>query len=200
MWFVFFFRAEDGIRAGRVTGVQTCALPISFRPAERGGAEWDRDLGLSLFRFGLTACAAPAENRREDVAEAAEVRDVEVAAVLRGGATAACPPLAPTAAKAGARKGTVAPQLIVFLALVAVTQHVVRFVDLLEALGRLRIVGVAIGMVLLGQSPKCLLDFVRRGGFGDSQHLIVVALCRHYCPCQVSTTTRAGRSNVSRIL
>src|SRR5438876_7817804 len=25
-----FFRAEDGIRAGRVTGVQTCALPISY--------------------------------------------------------------------------------------------------------------------------------------------------------------------------
>src|SRR5438876_9169854 len=24
----FFFRAEDGIRDGRVTGVQTCALPI----------------------------------------------------------------------------------------------------------------------------------------------------------------------------
>src|SRR6266487_4028547 len=30
----FFFQAEDGIRAGRVTGVQTCALPISF-PAAR---------------------------------------------------------------------------------------------------------------------------------------------------------------------
>src|SRR5690625_3341335 len=27
MWF-FFFQAEDGIRAGHVTGVQTCALPI----------------------------------------------------------------------------------------------------------------------------------------------------------------------------
>src|SRR5438876_6788205 len=26
--FVFFFHAEDGIRDGRVTGVQTCALPI----------------------------------------------------------------------------------------------------------------------------------------------------------------------------
>src|SRR5690625_7131768 len=25
----FFFQAEDGIRAGHVTGVQTCALPIS---------------------------------------------------------------------------------------------------------------------------------------------------------------------------
>src|SRR5690348_17673933 len=27
-WCVFFFQAEDGIRDGRVTGVQTCALPI----------------------------------------------------------------------------------------------------------------------------------------------------------------------------
>src|SRR6266487_5460541 len=27
----FFFQAEDGIRDGRVTGVQTCALPISER-------------------------------------------------------------------------------------------------------------------------------------------------------------------------
>src|SRR5690348_3930413 len=25
---IFFFQAEDGIRDGRVTGVQTCALPI----------------------------------------------------------------------------------------------------------------------------------------------------------------------------
>src|SRR5690625_4192843 len=28
--FIFFFQAEDGIRDGHVTGVQTCALPISF--------------------------------------------------------------------------------------------------------------------------------------------------------------------------
>src|SRR5690625_6862781 len=26
----FFFQAEDGIRVGHVTGVQTCALPISL--------------------------------------------------------------------------------------------------------------------------------------------------------------------------
>src|SRR6266581_6053274 len=32
----FFFQAEDGIRDGRVTGVQTCALPIC-------------DAGLDLF-------------------------------------------------------------------------------------------------------------------------------------------------------
>src|SRR5690625_4519157 len=28
--FFFFFQAEDGIRDGHVTGVQTCALPIFF--------------------------------------------------------------------------------------------------------------------------------------------------------------------------
>ena len=30
--FVFFFQAEDGIRDSPVTGVQTCALPISGAP------------------------------------------------------------------------------------------------------------------------------------------------------------------------
>src|SRR5690625_4509570 len=32
---VFFFQAEDGIRDGHVTGVQTCALPISPRCRRR---------------------------------------------------------------------------------------------------------------------------------------------------------------------
>src|SRR2546426_1734303 len=34
----FFFQAEDGIRDYKVTGVQTCALPISvgLDPAQRG--------------------------------------------------------------------------------------------------------------------------------------------------------------------
>src|SRR6266508_4891389 len=30
-YFFFFFQAEDGIRDGHVTGVQTCALPIFCR-------------------------------------------------------------------------------------------------------------------------------------------------------------------------
>src|SRR2546426_928120 len=33
--FVFFFQAEDGIRDYKVTGVQTCALPISVRLRHR---------------------------------------------------------------------------------------------------------------------------------------------------------------------
>ena len=32
IWGRFFFQAEDGIRDDLVTGVQTCALPISKRP------------------------------------------------------------------------------------------------------------------------------------------------------------------------
>src|SRR5690625_7943381 len=32
---LLFFQAEDGIRDGHVTGVQTCALPISTSPTTR---------------------------------------------------------------------------------------------------------------------------------------------------------------------
>src|SRR3989449_9386376 len=39
MLFFFFFQAEDGIRDVAVTGVQTCALPISCRPGVRPSLE-----------------------------------------------------------------------------------------------------------------------------------------------------------------
>src|SRR5690606_40359450 len=49
----FFFQAEDGIRDFHVTGVQTCALPISrpvgpeeYQPISRRVAEW---LGINQF-------------------------------------------------------------------------------------------------------------------------------------------------------
>src|SRR5437762_8322695 len=35
--FFFFFQAEDGIRDTSVTGVQTCALPISLQYARKHG-------------------------------------------------------------------------------------------------------------------------------------------------------------------
>src|SRR5256885_6616456 len=37
-WLVFFFQAEDGIRDYKVTGVQTCALPISHPPGSPASA------------------------------------------------------------------------------------------------------------------------------------------------------------------
>src|SRR2546426_9325773 len=38
-FFFFFFQAEDGIRDYKVTGVQTCALPISVAHPRRGRAK-----------------------------------------------------------------------------------------------------------------------------------------------------------------
>src|SRR5439155_13483529 len=38
-FFFFFFQAEDGIRDGHVTGVQTCALPISFGEIRTAGRD-----------------------------------------------------------------------------------------------------------------------------------------------------------------
>src|SRR5258708_39969443 len=53
---VFFFQAEDGIRDDLVTGVQTCALPISSRgPATPWHAlRW---LPCSSDAGGLARCA-----------------------------------------------------------------------------------------------------------------------------------------------
>src|SRR2546422_9556861 len=42
VWFFFFFQAEDGIRDVAVTGVQTCALPISPLPAPARAGDADR--------------------------------------------------------------------------------------------------------------------------------------------------------------
>src|SRR5256884_726524 len=49
--FFFFFQAEDGIRDVAVTGVQTCALPISFKA--RGMAS---SIGSHKLYKKLTRC------------------------------------------------------------------------------------------------------------------------------------------------
>src|SRR5690348_2842734 len=51
----FFFQAEDGIRDGRVTGVQTCALPISDDLDVLGYWEWVDGLqrGVAAHHAGL---------------------------------------------------------------------------------------------------------------------------------------------------
>src|SRR5215510_11198345 len=44
--FFFFFQAEDGIRDGHVTGVQTCALPISLGIRKADFLSTNNDFGL----------------------------------------------------------------------------------------------------------------------------------------------------------
>src|SRR5882762_3320293 len=43
-FFFFFFQAEDGIRDSSVTGVQTCALPISWSRRIKVGLDWSWDV------------------------------------------------------------------------------------------------------------------------------------------------------------
>src|SRR5438270_8913246 len=51
-YFFFFFQAEDGIRDLTVTGVQTCALPISNICAEANILAGNREAFLFQCRFG----------------------------------------------------------------------------------------------------------------------------------------------------
>src|SRR5438876_11945478 len=49
---IFFFQAEDGIRDGRVTGVQTCALPIWHFPVHESDAGSRMDIYRGLLQRG----------------------------------------------------------------------------------------------------------------------------------------------------
>src|SRR5207249_6543851 len=68
---IFFFQAEDGIRDRNVTGVQTCALPISSTPVRhfwphqkkrsfRRGQKWrtgvEGRISVLKRRHGLNRC------------------------------------------------------------------------------------------------------------------------------------------------
>src|SRR5687767_2861655 len=57
----FFFQAEDGIRDKLVTGVQTCALPISDRGVARQerGRHGGRDAGLDASAAGPPTLVRP---------------------------------------------------------------------------------------------------------------------------------------------
>src|SRR5438876_8379684 len=59
IFFFFFFQAEDGIRDGRVTGVQTCALPILQVPWVTTVADPQAMGGLATRTSYVAAWPAP---------------------------------------------------------------------------------------------------------------------------------------------
>src|SRR5207302_2948436 len=68
-WYVlyfFFFQAEDGIRDFHVTGVQTCALPISRVRRVRRGDHAAARPGRPLHRFEDAARDRGGDPRRND--------------------------------------------------------------------------------------------------------------------------------------
>src|SRR5687767_173613 len=56
---VFFFQAEDGIRGKLVTGVQTCALPISVN-RKPSGCDAPRSLSIAAKCFSIFAASSSA--------------------------------------------------------------------------------------------------------------------------------------------
>src|SRR5207249_1690063 len=65
---LFFFQAEDGIRHRNVTGVQTCALPISCRGSQNGprreGFASPRNAGAPLTAAGRSERTPPSKRER----------------------------------------------------------------------------------------------------------------------------------------
>src|SRR2546426_6807203 len=56
VFYFFFFQAEDGIRDYKVTGVQTCALPISLNEAMR---DWVTNVERTFYIIGTVAGPHP---------------------------------------------------------------------------------------------------------------------------------------------
>src|SRR5207302_1066610 len=111
----------------------------------------------------------PAEDGREQVAEPAEraeIREIEVDPPGAGRTGASAP--------TRARVRAIASQLIVSLALVRIAQHIVRLVDLLEALRRLRHSATALGMLRQGDPAERLPGLLPRRGLTEPRDPVTV--------------------------
>src|SRR6476660_6434317 len=88
VFFFFFFQAEDGIRHDLLTGVQTCALPISAAELvqlfERG-AELPADRSLLLRLDGPDQATAATADPERTVCRCAGVSGAAIAGAVTGG-------------------------------------------------------------------------------------------------------------------
>src|SRR5690625_7943707 len=70
LYIYLFFQAEDGIRDGHVTGVQTCALPISFSKVKSSTApscvprHWMRSLKNKFSAPKMRASCSPCTSKQ----------------------------------------------------------------------------------------------------------------------------------------
>src|SRR5206468_2490694 len=115
--------------------------------------ERERDLHLDVVAaltalFGPAAAYAAAEHPAEDVAQVAQIPEVEPL----GGV--------PREPAAGSRTSVGGAERVVLLPLLGVREHVVRVLDLLEALLGLLVARIRVRVVLTGKLPVGLLDLV----------------------------------------
>src|SRR2546430_12399045 len=93
----FFFQAEDGIRVLTVTGVQTCALPISAPSARRTAISRRRAVARASRRFAALAQAisstratAPDSIRRRPLTSPIAARSEEHTSELQSQSNLVC--------------------------------------------------------------------------------------------------------------
>src|SRR3989442_8383309 len=84
VFFSFFFQAEDGIRDADVTGVQTCALPISFRGMLDAWVRCIRAGGKIMF-FGNGGSAGDAQHLATELVVRYRQDRVPIAGLARSG-------------------------------------------------------------------------------------------------------------------
>ena len=135
--------------------------------AERSLFELDAQV-LAQIRAALHPAAAPPAGS-EGIAKAEELAK-NVAQILEGRSVE-------THASAGRVAHSSMPEAIVKRALLRIGKHGIGFGDFLEALFRIWIIRVAIGMVLHRELAICAFQFLIAYGAAHGQYFVIVAFC-----------------------
>src|SRR5258706_4883631 len=153
---------------------------------------------LNVERLSTRPALTASEDRPEEVAESAGVAEHLLDLIGRHGAVLHA--LSATAtwstAHAATAEGIALPRLhasslrrspvgtkrVVELLLLGIRQHFVRLRDLLEALLRLLVASVEVGMMLARKLPEGRADILLPRRPRQSEHLVVVACLGHCCP------------------
>ena len=128
----------------------------------------DTDIVAPARRVGIASgAAAEAEDIAEEVAQIPEIPEAAAEAA--------------ESAAAEARVGVEGrvTELVIFLALLLVGEHLVGLVGLLEALLAFLVAGVQVGMVLPGDFAVGFFDLIGRGALVHAQDLIIISLLCH---------------------
>jgi hypothetical protein len=161
-------RTFSGSRAGTVAVLASFVAPNGHAGfgAEEGLLEFEVEIftkiGAALNAAAATAPAAEHVSESEELAE-------DVAKILEDGRIEAA--LGRTSIQPGM------PVAVVDGPLFRIGKHGIGFTDLFEFLFRVRIVGIAVGMILQRQFAIGALEFRIGDRAGYAQHFVVVAFC-----------------------
>ena len=114
-----------------------------------------------------TAAHAAVEQLVEDIAHTAHAAEIHAAERI--------------AARAATHIRAIKAKLVVTGALIRVGQHLIGFVQFLEAGFRFLVVGVQVGVAFLRLLAVGALNVLIRRVFIDTQHFVIIALVRHVC-------------------